>query len=228
MVTWDAFYSFVRPNVQGCPLSYIDAAIRAATREFCEKTWIWNQETVCGDMLEGESSYRYNNLNDGVSIVAPIKVILREIVPTCCKDKQPIIKDHHLKAVNLQDMDRYSYNWRQARSDWPRRYYMKDSNTITFTEKPDVDHFGSIHSLAAVKPSQDAAGVPDFIFDDWAEYIAHGALVRLLSMDGRVWANLRMVQYHLSKFREGISIAKTKVWKSYTRQSRRIAPKPFI
>lgn len=228
MVTWDAFYFLVRPNVQGCPLSYIDAALRATVRDFCAKTLIWNQETVCGDLLEDENSYRYNNLNDGVTMVMPIKVILREVIKDGCCQHKPLIKDHHLANVNLLDMDRYSYNWRQATSDWPRRFYMKDSNTLTFTETPENDHFESIHSLVAVKPSHTSDGIPKFIFDDWAEYIAHGALARLLAMDGRVWANLRMVEYHESKYREGISIAKVKVWKSYTRQSRRIVPKSFF
>lgn len=227
MTTWDMFYSLVRPHVQNCPISYVDAALRASAREFCEKTQIWNQEAICGDLLVGEQVYKYNFHNDGISIVHPIECIMRQVIPNESEDVPPQIIDHHAYPVNLRDLSRYQRDWRLVDGEWPSRFYMKDSNTIVFTSRPTEDHWGSIHLLCAVKPSHTAEGVADFLYEDWAETIAYGALRRLLAMPSRVWANLQMVSYFERLFREGISRARERVIKSYTKQTIFMVPKSF-
>lgn len=225
-VTWDKFYHLIRPHVHGCPLSYVDSALRASAIEFCEKSHIWNEEAICGDLIGGERVYKYNYKNDGVSIVAPINLILRETIPADSQSEERIV-DHHVKNVNLQDVERYSPNWLQAEADWPTRYYMQDSNTFVFVERPTGDKWGTIHTLNIVKPSQVATGLPEILYEEWAETIVAGALVRLLSMASRAWGNMQLVSYYRSQFREGISRAREKVMKSYTIQTKSIVAKPF-
>lgn len=217
-VKWEEFYPYVRPMAQDCPVGIVDAAIRAACIEFCWKSLIWNMETMCGDMLPGERVYKYNNKHDQVSTVMPICCIIRDT-------RKQQIEDHVAHPTNLQDLDYYEPNWRQQEAQFPTRFYMKDPNTIVFVESPTEHVPGGIHLLCAVKPARDADGVAEFIFQDWAEEIASGALARIHGMAGRVWANPNLVQYHTSKFRAGISRAKSKTYKSHVAQSKTMLPK---
>ena len=51
-VKWNAFFPRVMPEVKGCPAPIVVQAIRDAAREFCERTWVW-QEVVPFQMDEG-------------------------------------------------------------------------------------------------------------------------------------------------------------------------------
>lgn len=129
-VKWEEFYPYVRPMAQDCPISIVDAAIRAACIEFCSKSLIWNVETICGDMTAGERVYKYNNKNDQISNVMPICCIIRDVR---VGDKP---EDHFAYPTNLQDLDYYEPNWRLSEAPFPKRFYMKDPNTIVFVENP--------------------------------------------------------------------------------------------
>lgn len=219
-VEWREFYPYVRPMAQDCPIDIVDAAIRAACIEFCMKSLIWNVETICGDMQAGERVYKYNNKNDQITNVMPICCIIRDL-------RSGTPEDHFAYPTNLQDLDYYEPNWRLSEAPYPVRFYMKDPNTIVFVENPTETVPHGIHLLCAVKPNRKAEGVAEFIFQDWAEEIASGALMRIHSMAGRVWANPQLVSYHASKFRAGISRAKSKMYKSHVAQSKTMLPKMY-
>ena len=50
-VKWNAFFSRVMPEVKGCPAPIAVQAIRDAAREWCERTWVW-QEVVPYETVE--------------------------------------------------------------------------------------------------------------------------------------------------------------------------------
>lgn len=217
LAPWEDFYSFVRPMAQECPIGIIDAAIRAACIEFCQKSLIWTREAACGDVIKGARVYKYNNKNDGVSIVMPIVCIIRE------KTDKDII--HHILApTNRQDLDFYEPGWRLKESRVPTKFFMIDSNSICLVENPTESFEDGLHLLCAVKPNRNSKGVAEFIFEDWGEDIAYGALARIHAMAGRVWANPQLVAYYQSKFRAAISRAKSKFYKSYIAQSKTMLP----
>lgn len=221
MVPWEAFHSLVKPMAQECPTPIIDAAIKAACIEFCWKTLIWNMETLCGSLEENDRVYKYNNSKDDVSNVMPICCILREY------NEDGTHIDHVAHQTNLQDLDTYDPQWRNKTAKIPTKFYMKDPNTVVFVEKPKDIGNVMIHMLCAVKPNRKARGVAEFIYEDWAEEIASGALARLHAMAGRVWANPQLVSFHQSKFRAGISRAKSKMYKSHVTQSKTMLPVEF-
>lgn len=220
LVPWENFYSFVRPMAQECPIGIIDAAIRAACIEFCQKSLIWTREAACGDIIEGSRVYKYNNKNDGVSIVMPIVCIIREVTDTN-------VIHHILKPVNRQDLDTYEPGWRLKEAQIPTKFFMLDSNSVCLVEKPTKSFEDGLHLLCAIKPNRNSIGIADFIYEDWAEDIAYGALARIHAMVGRVWANPQLVTYYQSKFRAAISRAKSKFYKSYISQSKTMLPVAF-
>ena len=220
LAPWENFYSFVRPMAQECPIGIIDAAIRAACIEFCQKTLIWTREAACGDVIKGARVYKYNNKNDGVSIVMPIACIIREMTDES-------IIHHVLEPTNRQDLDTWEPGWRLKEARVPTKFFMIDSNSVCLVEKPTESFDDGLHLLCAVKPNRHSDGVAEFIFEDWAEDIAYGALARIHAMVGRVWANPQLVSHYQSKFRAAISRAKSKFYKSYIAQSKTMLPVSF-
>ena len=216
-VSWEEFYPLVRPMAQECPLGIIDAAIRASCIEFCQKTLIWTREAACGDIIKGSRVYKYNNKNDGISIVMPIICIIRE-------KKNNEILHHILAPTNRQDLDSYDAGWRLKEARVPTKFFMIDSNSVCLVEKPTESFEDGLHILCAVKPNRNASGIAEFIFEDWGEDIAYGALARIHAMMGRSWANPQLVSYYQSKFRASISRAKSKMYKSYVAQSKTMLP----
>lgn len=216
LVPWEYFYNLVRPMAQDCPVGIVDAAIRAACIEFCQKSLIWSREAACGSIIAGERIYKYNNENDQVSIVMPICCIINK------GDTDTV-----LTPTNRHDLDYYEPQWRRLEKDIPSRYFMLDSNTVCLVEKPLKNIPSGLHLLCAIKPNRKSEGVPSFIYDDWAEEIAAGALARIHAMLGRVWANPQLVSYYKSIFRSGISRAKSKMYKSYIAQSKTMLPKEY-
>ena len=116
LVPWEQFYNLVRPMAQDCPVGIVDAAIRAACIEFCQKSLIWSREAACGSIVAGERIYKYNNENDQVSIVMPICCIINE------GDTDTV-----LTPTNRHDLDYYEPQWRKLEKDIPSRYFSRSA-----------------------------------------------------------------------------------------------------
>lgn len=230
LIPWEQFYSMVRPSVPGCPISLTDAAIKAAAQEFCRKTLIWTEEVICGDLVAGMRTYKFNGHDQPYSIVMPRTVIVREKQYKNNDPTQEVvsIRDHILKPTNIQDLELYTPQWRRLQAEYPTRYWMKDPNTFIFVEVPTKDKYEALKVFCAVQPSTTSDGVPEHIFDNWGEVIAAGALKRLLAMKGRVWADSSLVQYYHNIFYAGISQAKSKMHKSWVTQSKSVIPQLYI
>ena len=54
MAEWKKYLTHVLPEVMGCPVPLAERAVHEAAREFCERTWIW-QETVDVETEKGEA-----------------------------------------------------------------------------------------------------------------------------------------------------------------------------
>lgn len=74
-IKWEKFFPRVMPEVKGCPAPIVIQAIRDAAREFCEKTWVW-QEIVPFQMEKGQREV-FISMPRGASLVS-VKSIVEE------------------------------------------------------------------------------------------------------------------------------------------------------
>lgn len=74
----------------------------------------------------------------------------------------------------------------------------------------------------ALQPTQTAVGVPDFVFSDFVEDIAAGALARLLSIPDKAWTDTSLAQAKRNFFEGRVSIAAAKASKGFSRGRRRV------
>lgn len=211
MVRWDAFHEYIMPHVQGCPVSMVNSALRSACMEFCEKSFIWKQPSIENDLVEGIYSYTFAPpLSAKVVTAYRVSVNGKEIQPT-----------------DIQTLETFNPDWRNITSTIPDRYYFETDDTIRLVGAPTETMIGALTADVILKPSRSAEGCPNFIYTDWAETIAAGALTRLYAMQGKIWAKPDLVSHFSNIFKAGISRARSKSAKSWQQGSKAMLPVDF-
>lgn len=217
MVTWDAFYEYVFPSVQGCPTSIVKHALRSACIDFCARTLIWKQDSTLNDVLANQNLYTFAPPT-GAKVVTPYRVAIRDVDTG---------KDKELAAYSLETLESFSPDWRDNTAEYPDKYLLITDDTIRLIGTPTKDLPETLSAGVALKPSRDAEDCPAFIYEDWAETVAAGALAKLHASKEKVWAIPELVTYYTKLYRDGISRARSKATKSGLRESKDILPVQF-
>jgi len=204
-------FPYVMPNVEGCPTAVAKHAIRRAIIELCERTSIYKYALPTVNVVANQDNYVFD-IPPGTDIVAPTYVSVNGI---------------QVKATNEEDLDALDYVWRDATSKQPEFYYMDYDNTMYLVPTPSEDIVDGLYVEAALKPTMATESFPDFLYNNWSETIAAGTLMRLHAMIGKVWSDPQTVNMHRGQFKAGISRAKSKTMKSFTRQGKSVQPQSF-
>lgn len=211
MASVQDFYPYIMPAVQGCPTPIVKNAVRHAINEFCEKTLMWRYAFVAMDIVADQSAYTLTP-SVGTVIVSPVYVA---------------VNDNILYPTNIEDLDKTCSGWRQSSANSPLMYYVDNDAVLNLVPTPYEAITGGLKVETALKMDLASDTCPDWLFQNWVEAIAHGALMRLHAMPGHVWSDTNTVAYHRSKFRDGISRAKAKTMKSFSKQSKTVQPRQF-
>jgi len=214
MATWKQFHEYVLPNVQGCPVGIVDSCIRSACIEFCEKTLLWQQNSLPTDVLAGEARY-------GFSTPVGAKVVL--VVQAYVVGSDSTLGT--LAQTTVDELNRYRPDWTTLVTEKPFAFFMDTDSSIRLVGVPAETLPAYLSLAVALKPARSATECPDFLLEDWAEAIAHGALVRLHAMVGKPWSEKTLISYHQQKFRAAISAARSKSSKSRQRMSLIMLPR---
>lgn len=198
-VPYTDFYEYVLPEVHGCPKGIAKNAIRDAVIEFCDKSLIWTAPSEKTDILAGYARYGFNTRADDA-----ITATLTHVA----------IEDSPLDIIAQKELESVASDWRNLTSVKPTKCFMDTAQTLRLVGTPTEDIDDGLYVEVALKPSRASVECPDFLLENWAEWIAHGALARLKAMVGRVWADPNIVSFHRSEFRSGISRAKSAAQKS--------------
>ena len=207
------FYEYVLPEVHGCPKAVAKNAIRDAVIEFCDKSQVWTAPSEDTDIVAGYSRYSFDARTDG-AIVATIGYAA--------------INDNPISRVSIYELEEKMPNWRYVTSKTPNVCFMDTSESMRLVGEPEEDIIGGLYVEVVLKPSRTSTECPQFLLENWAEAIAHGALARLKAMVGRPWADGQMVSYHRNEFRAGISRARSSAQKSNQTLSRTMKAKSFL
>ena len=211
MIAWDKFYDYIMPSVQGCPVSMVKNALRNACIEFCEKTLIWKQDSILNDVEAGYDMYVFAPPKDA-KVVMPYRVTFNGV---------------EVQPTDLQSLESFMPNWKDLKEETPKYYFLAFDDIVRLVGTPIKSFSNALSADVALKPSREAEKCPEFIFNDWAETIAAGALSRLHAMAGKIWANPELVNYYSKIFREGISRARSKSAKSWLQESKTMLPVNF-
>lgn len=107
----------------------------------------------------------------------------------------------------------------------PFSAYTFNPPVLRLAEDPAKDF--ELTLRAKLAPSRTATTIEDRIYQDWSRYIVAGAKARMLAMVGKPWADPALSGVMAREYREGVSKARIKLAKSFTRGSLRARPQKF-
>ncbi len=87
----------------------------------------------------------------------------------------------------------------------PRAFAQVNDSAIRLYPTPDAVY--RVKLSACFKPGRNAAGLDGFLFDNYAEVIASGAIYRLAAKPGKSWSSSELAIYHQNLFETGIDRA---------------------
>lgn len=223
-VAWATYLPEVHPHVKGCPVDVVENEIRKTAIDFCERSTIWRHTMDPITIEIGKSEYELCDIPDGSRLVTPIYVEDEgnplvsttpenlDIVWPRFGGKWPIDRLDTIPAVAWRDFEEQDSHF----------YYMKDkTDLLRIMGIPTAQKLGGLTVTAALKPLPDSTGMPDFIYFDWFQIIAAGALGRLMAMPEEQWTNDSKAVYNLSKYEDGVYDAEGRISRAYTRHHAR-------
>lgn len=169
----DEFYPWVLPFAKGCPDPVADQKIVQAAREFCERTRLWREQFSFAARTTATSVLAAEEY----AVVMEIDQVWfngSQLTPEQYTSRDPALAPEDLVVSQIG----------------PNELRLKSQQEGTFT------------ILLFLKPKPDADTLPDFLFSNFAETIANGALAHIFAMHDRTWANGALAQFHREEYRK--------------------------
>lgn len=194
MALWSAFYPFVLPEVQGCPTPQIQHALRQATREFCDRSRVWQERAAA---LTGDGTTK----TFAITVPATPLALGAELV----RLERCTVAGDDFAIVSYDDMPP---DWLETTEDNSLSFTCVQISQSQFRLYGTPDAGDSIVPYLSLQPSvATSTGVADEVFGRYAEAIAAGALKRLWGMAGKVWSKPESIGMAHEAFERGIHTA---------------------
>jgi hypothetical protein len=167
---WADFYPDILPDVIGCPIPTVDHHLKRAAQKFCAGTHVWKVWLADVTTLADTTVY---------TIPLPTESELMR-----------------MERATLDGRDIIITTEASLPSDW-QTYPAGISDCIFTTDRKNltlitVKAAGLILKLqVVVKPSDAAAGIEDYLFDQYAQDIARGAMASLMQQADKPYTNVQ-------------------------------------
>lgn len=224
--TFESLVSKLLPSVPGCPkqtaIQYIrDAAIRA-----CERTLAWRYTQPTFSLLPGVHEYVYSKPADTtvhvlfaahVNDVALASLSLEQalnIYPEWAdlysgEDPSVLWSETPSGAYDETQYNSSLFNEGEtfvlpdavvAKASQPRIITQLTPEKFIVLPLPDGEKTYTMRMFYALKPSTDATGMDQAVFNELEEAILHGALQHLLVLPNVPWKDRELAAYHAKQF----------------------------
>lgn len=206
MSALSAYYDHLLPELPGCTTAMVDLHLRAMVRDFCKRTSVWRQDLAAINLVANQASY---------TLVTPAD--------------SEVVRVTALKAASellWVDTDR------QTDGDEPK--YQRgeppftqstDLSQITLItdEVPAASLAGGLVVTVALRPTDTAATLPDFLLTEYLEAIRLGTLSRLMRMGGKKpWSDRVLAADYDTRFNALVNHAAYQGSVGNTRKSLRV------
>jgi hypothetical protein len=201
MKFWSEFYDFTLPDLPGCPTAALDNALRQSAIEFTEQSLARKVTHDPIAIVAGTAEYDFS---------PPSETVVYAITYAAFDADEIQITGE--TGILLQ-------NWRTGTGT--PKYILGGATTLTLVPEPDVG--GTLTMNVALRPSPDATGIDDSIFNEFRDVIVHGALSKLMFSPKKPYSNAQLATYHAQQFMIKTAAAGTRTARNYTRMPLRTA-----
>lgn len=207
--TYEEFYPWVLPEVPGCPEIAATQAIRDAVINFCELSLSHQADHDPVTAIARTADYDLETPVTGTRIVKIMKAWFKG------QELQPAGPDQIVEpSLYNQRIGGYTTSYSQ-----PRAFTQKDANTFSLLPIPDQTLASAITMRVALAPLRTSTQCEDFLFEQWVEPIASGAVAKLQLSSGKPYSNPQAAAINQARFMQGVNAARQKANRGYTRAS---------
>lgn len=175
------------PSVPGCPRPTIIQHVRDAAIEVCKKTLAWRFEQDFVRLTPGVYSYDFDT-PDYTEATGIISATVNGV---------PLV---HMTQEELHSS---APMWPSADSStWgsPATISQIGIGTFVLEPVPDASLAYDVKMFLALKPTRDAVGMDNAVFDALEQLILHGALQHLLVLPNKPWSDRELATYHAKQY----------------------------
>lgn len=194
-------YDEVMPHANGCTPQMALDVLRKAAIEFCDQSWIHHHNHTDISVVANTHTYSLSPPTDTVVVT---------------------VLDAWLD--NLQLQWKGSDDLRQVNTRWqawtgPRPIYLTSETprSVRLVPSPTVASTNGLRMIVALKPTIAAAGLETFIWEEYREQIADGALARLYLSPGKPYTNLELGAAKRAMFRSHCNAAYNRSMRAFGR-----------
>ena len=188
MASYSSLVKEVLPYVPFCPDSLVEANLRSATIEFCERSKAYILDMDAFNTISGVYEYDFD-------------------IPTGTEVHQVLLMTYNgrdMDPISPRSLDLNYPDWRE-RTGQPHVYLQKTPSTFWLVPVPS----GSEPVLASValKPSRTSNNIDTTISNQYRDALIYGTLYRLLRMPNREWTDVGAAREYLAQLNMEITQA---------------------
>lgn len=184
--TWDDFMPLITPSLPGCPDLTIKTYLAITAVDFFTRTHLWREDI--DSIYVAPGVYEYD------------------------LDAEALVEDLISVTVDRREIDhtdmRLIPNDRRYDTGFPTHYWIHSDNAIRLHPIPEERL--TVKVAAVLRPSRTGTGVPDWIFEMWADVIVAGTIDRLASMPGKAWSDMALAQHNRMHYEQGLTGARVR------------------
>lgn len=173
------YYDLLLPELPGCPIAMLDLNLRETARDFCNTTSVWRESLAPISLIGGQAQY---------AMVAPANSEVLRVTSVTVKGVLLWVDEHDADC---------KYNKYE-----PPFTLSADMAQITL-DPPEVPAGSVVNEMvviAALKPTNSAATLPDFLLKQYSEAIRFGTLSRLMRMAKKPWTDRELAFNYESRW----------------------------
>jgi len=210
MTAHTAFLDYVLPHVPGCTNEMALLEIKNTIIDFCEKSLILQVDHDPVTVIANIQDYDLEPPKDRL-VIKILKAWYKGVL------LDPTAPDE----VPTPSMYNQNSGYVVQRGD-PRVYIQKDARSYSLYPIPGETAKLALTMRVALKPTRSATSIDDFIFEEYAETIGHGAIARLALSPGKPYSDVKLAAANNGLYLAGVNVARDRAQKGYVRASRHV------
>jgi hypothetical protein len=202
---FSTLYDDVMPHAAGVTADMALDAIRKAAIELCKESRIWRYEHPDISVVADQSTYAF---------VPPDDTKVVEILDAWYENVW-------LDPMGTDDLARVNTRWQSWTAPRPLYITQLDDDNVRLVPEPTTALASGLHILVALKPTNDATGMEEWILEDWREQIARGALARIYESPRKPYSDSGLARVKKAEFRQDCTDAYNAAMNGLTRSTSR-------
>lgn len=217
MAAYDDFLPYVLPDTPGCPEVTAIQAIRSSAIDFCERSLILQRDHDPVTVVKGIIDYDFDPPLANTLVTKLMRAWFeRDEVEIVAPDMVGDVTVYNALFANANPM-----------TGKTMQIIQKDERTFSVLPKPDKTYQNALTMRVALKPTRASTTCEDVLFEDYAEFIAHGAKARLCMTPGKSYTNPDVAALGNVMFTQGVNRALQRAVRGHTRAALAVRFRPI-